>query len=585
MVMQQNKGINKISTISDDEEKNVDTIFHTLSTMKIARIGKFFDSIKRCGVDVSDILILFLLMPFFHLKSVPLLVKSGLTQAKGIDCGNSVFYDLKNNPKINWRSLLYLVVLRFRNLAGKLNPNLPNNIRAFIYDDSPLPKTSHKTELVSRVHDHVSGSFILGYKILVMGYWDGLSFYPLDFSIHREKGGQIDSVKQSLETANNRLKSQRQVFKKLEQRFREAQQILQATKKENKGKQTKAATKQIEQATGKVKRAKQKIKEAESKYAELENKAIELRQELKETRKRYPEYGLTKKQMDEQFKKHRDAQTPGAERAEEADIKKTTSLMNMLKRALKRGFQADYVLTDSWFCNLELIKLVTSLHKKHNINLLTMARMGATKYKLTSNNQFYNAQELLIKFERKAISARSHKSKYIKVPVTYGDIRINLFFVKMGKCNSWKLLITTDLTMGFQKLMDVYQIRWSIEIFFRESKQYLNLGKSKSTSFDAQIADATICLVQYTILSFHQRISNYGSFDGVFASALEDAMQDSIASELQKLFWVILEMFCNYTGIDIIEFTGSIFRDENAYIKLQQFNPVLFDNLQKQRAA
>ncbi|MDO9635308.1 MAG: transposase [Paludibacter sp.] len=583
--MQQNKGINKISTISDDEEKNVDTIFHTLSTMKIARIGKFFDSIKRCGVDVSDILILFLLMPFFHLKSVPLLVKSGLTQAQGIDCGNSVFYDLKNNPKINWRSLLYLVVLRFRNLAGKLNPNLPNNIRAFIYDDSLLPKTSHKTELVSRVHDHVSGSFILGYKILVMGYWDGLSFYPLDFSIHREKGGQIDSVKQSLETANNRLKSQRQVFKKLEQRFREAQQILQATKKENKGKQTKAATKQIEQATGKVKRAKQKIKEAESKYAELENKAIELRQELKETRKRYPEYGLTKKQMDEQFKKHRDAQTPGAERAEEADMKKTTSLMNMLKRALKRGFQADYVLTDSWFCNLELIKLVTSLHKKHNINLLTMARMGATKYKLTSNNQFYNAQELLIKFERKAISARSHKSKYIKVPVTYGDIRINLFFVKMGKCNSWKLLITTDLTMGFQKLMDVYQIRWSIEIFFRESKQYLNLGKSKSTSFDAQIADATICLVQYTILSFHQRISNYGSFDGVFASALEDAMQDSIASELQKLFWVILEMFCNYTGVDIIEFTGSIFRDENAYIKLQQFNPVLFDNLQKQRAA
>ena len=583
--MQQNKGIYKISTVSDDEERNVETIFHNLSTMKIARIGMFLDSIKRCGVNVSDILILLLLMPFYHLKSVPLLVKSGLAQVQGIDCGNSVFYDLKNNPKVNWRSLLYLVVLRFRNLAGKLNPNLTNNIRAFIFDDSPLPKTSHKTELVSRVHDHVSGSFILGYKILVMGYWDGLSFYPLDFSIHREKGGQIDSVKQSLEIANKRLKSQRQVLKESGQRFREAQQILQETKKENKGKQTKAAIKHIEQATGKVNRAKQKIKEAESKYAELENKAIELRQELKETRKRYPEYGLTKKQMDEQFKKYRDAQTPGAERAEEADIKKTTSMMNMLKRAIKRGFHADYVLTDSWFCNLELIKLITRLHEKCNINLLTMAKMGATKYRLTSNKQFYNAQELVIKFERKAISARSHKSKYIKVPVTYGDVRINLFFVKMGKCNSWKLLITTDLTMGFQKLMDVYQIRWSIEIFFRESKQYLNLGKSKSTSFDAQIADATISLVQYTILSFHQRISNYGSFDGVFASALEDAMQNSIASELQKLFWIILEIFCNNTGVDIIEFTGSIFRDPNAYIKLQQFNPALFDNLQKQRAA
>jgi len=586
MVMQQNKSITKISTICDDEVKNVDTIFHTLSTMKIARIGKFFDSIKRCGVNVSDILMLLLLMPFFHLKSVPLLVKSGLAQAhQGIDCGNSVFYDLKNNPKVNWRSLLYLVVLRFRNLAEKLNPNLPNNIRAFIFDDSPLPKTSYKTELVSRVHDHVSGSFIFGYKILVMGYWDGLSFYPLDFSIHREKGWQIDSVKQSLETANKRLKSQRQVLKESGQRFSESKQILQTTKKENKGKQTKAAIKQIEQATGKVKRAKQRMKEAESKYAELENKATELRQELKETRKRHPEYGLTKKQMDEQFTKRREAQTPGAQRAEEADMKKTTSMMNMLKRAIKRGFHADYVLTDSWFCNLKLIKLIASLHKEYNINLLTMARMGATRFKLTSNNQFYNAQELVVKFERKAISARSHKSRYIKVPVTYGDVRINLFFVKMGKCNSWKLLITTDLTIGFQKLMDVYQIRWSIEVFFRESKQYLNLGKSKSTSFDAQIADATISLVQYVILSFHQRISNYGSFDGVFASALEDAMKNSIASELQKLFWIILEMFCNNTGVDIIEFTGSIFRDENVYNKLQQFNPDLLDNLQKQRAA
>jgi hypothetical protein len=585
MAMQQNKGIPKIGTVGDDGAKNAETIFNVLSTMKIARIGKFFDSIKRCGVNVSDILMLLLLMPFFHIKSVPLLAKSNLAQAQGVDSGNSVYYDLKNNPKVNWRSLLFLVAMRFMDLAGKVNPNMANAIRAFIFDDSPLPKTSSKTELVSRVHDHVSGDFILGYKLLVMGYWDGLSFYPLDFSIHREKGGQIGTVKQSLEIANKRLKSQRHVLKEAAQGLSQAQQALKTARKENKGKPGKAAAKHTKQVAAKAKRAKQKMKEAGTKYAVLENKAILLRQELKETQKRCPIYGLPKNQMDEQTKKYRDPKTPGAQRAEEADMKKTTSMVNMLKRAIKRGFQADYVLTDSWFCSLELIKLITSLHKKHNINLLTMTKMGITKYMLTSNKQFYNAHELVAKFERKAITARSHKSKYIKVPVTYGDVRINLFFVKMGKCKSWKLLITTDLAMGFQKLMDVYQIRWSIEVFFRESKQYLNLGKSKSTCFDAQIADATISLVQYTILSFHQRISDYGSFDGVFASALEDAMQSSIASELQRLFWVILEMFCDNAGVDIFEFTGSVFRDEQACTKLQQFNPAFYENLQKHRAA
>ena len=37
--MQQNKGIDKISAVSDDEGRNADTIFHNLSTMKIARIS------------------------------------------------------------------------------------------------------------------------------------------------------------------------------------------------------------------------------------------------------------------------------------------------------------------------------------------------------------------------------------------------------------------------------------------------------------------------------------------------------------------------------------------------------------------
>ena len=585
MVMQQNKGLKKIGIVSEDDVKNVETIFRTFSTMKIKRIGTFFNSIKRCGVDFSDIIILLLLMPFYQLKSIPLLVKSGITKLHGVECGNSVYYDLKNNPKVNWRSLLYLVVVRFRKLAVELNPNLSNNIRAFIFDDSPLPKTSHKTELVSRVHDHASGDFILGYKILVMGFWDGLSFYPLDFSIHREKGGQVDKVKKSLETVNKRLKSQREIMKGLVQAHKESLQILKVTKKQNKGNQTKAAIKQIEKAKSKVKSTQQRINEGESTYIEIENKAIELRLELKKTRKQYPEYGLSKKQKEEQVKKLRDAKTPGAQRVEEADMKKTTSMMNMLKRAISRGFQAEYVLTDSWFFNLELLILITSLQKKHNINMITMAKMGTTKFKLTINNQYYNAQELLIIFEREAKTSRLHKSKYIKVPVTYGDVRINLFFVKMGRCNSWKLLITTDLSISFSKLMDVYKIRWPIEIFSRESKQYLNLGKSKSNCFDGQIADATISMVQYTILSFHERITDYGSFDGVFASALEDAMQNSLVNELQKLFWIVLEIFSNVSGIDIIEFTSSIFRDENFYIKLQQFNPDLSEYLQKRQVA
>ena len=550
MEMQQNKVRNNIYTIDSDDEKNAIDIYFTLAKMKIARIGQFFNNVKRSGINVSDILMLLVLMPFYQLKSIPVLTKSDLRKNAGVDCGNSVFYDLKNNPKINWRSLLYLVALRFRNLSSGITLEIINNVKAFIFDDSPLPKSGIKTELVSRIHDHVSGDFIFGYKILVMGYWDGLSFYPLDFSLHREKGGQIDIIKKRVTAANKRLSTQRQIVRKYGKLLGGAKSELKSIRKENKNKQAKTAKKMIEIAANKVKRIKKRLKTEEAKYTGLENKVIELRAELKETRKTQPHYGLSQKQKQEQFTKYRDAGTPGAQRAEEADVKKTTNMLVMLKRALKRGFRADYVLTDSWFFNMELVKLISKLYKKYKINLITMAKMGTTKYKLLSNQKHYNAIELLAKFERQATQARSHKARYVRIPVSYNEIRVNLFFIKIGRNPNWKLLVTTDLSINFRKLMDVYQIRWSIELFFRESKQYLNLGKSKSTCFDTQIADATISLVQYTILSFHQRLTNYSSFDGVFVSAIEDALQHSIAVELQKMFLLIVEIFSDFAGVD-----------------------------------
>ncbi|MCP3928245.1 MAG: transposase, partial [Bacteroidetes bacterium] len=511
--------------------------------------------------------------------------ESGLGADCKVECGNSVFYDLKNNHKINWRSLLWLVALRIKNLTAKLNIEAANNIRALIIDDSPLPKSGIKAEFVSRVHDHVSGDYIFGYKILVLGYWDGVSFYAVDFSIHREKGNKIEKVKKRLETANRRLAIQRQAKRQQAKILAETKRELKAITKENKNKQSKTAKGKIERAKKKVSKAKLKLKSIEAKYVELHNQAEEMRTELKQTKKNSPEYGLTKKQMNGQFSKDRQAGTPGAQRAEEVDVKKTTNMMAMLRRAIRRGFIADYVLVDSWFFNLALVKLVVRFNKKTKIHLLAMAKMNNTKYMLLSNNRFYGAKQLLVKFKRKAVKARSHKAQYIKIPVTIDGIRINLFFVKIGRCRTWKLLVTTDLKMNFQKLMNVYQIRWSIELFFREAKQYLNLGKCKSTCFDAQIADATICLAQYAILSFHRKISDYGSFDGIFASALEDALQNSIASELQKLFVIIIEIFSEIEGVELMEMTRSIITNDRFREKIKIFKPIFYENLENLQAA
>jgi hypothetical protein len=57
-----------------------------------------------------------------------------------------------------------------------------------IFDDTILQKTGKYIEKISRVWDHVTKRSVLGFKLLVMGYWDGVSFIPIDFSFHREPG-------------------------------------------------------------------------------------------------------------------------------------------------------------------------------------------------------------------------------------------------------------------------------------------------------------------------------------------------------------------------------------------------------------
>ena len=90
---------------------------------------------------------------------------------------------------------------------------------------------------------------------------------------------------------------------------------------------------------------------------------------------------------------------------------------------------------------------------------------------------------------------------YIRAVVLWNGRPVVLYFTRKGKRGNWKTLLNTELSSNFSKTVEVYQIRWSIEVFFKESKQLLGLGKNQSTDFDTQIADATIVMIQHIFLS------------------------------------------------------------------------------------
>ena len=98
------------------------------------------------------------------------------------------------------------------------------------------------------------------------------------------------------------------------------------------------------------------------------------------------------------------------------------------------------------------------------------------------------------------------------------------------------MLLTTNLTLSFAEAIELYQIRWTIEVLYKECKQYLRLGGSQNTDFDGQIADATITLATHTILSLQKRFSAYETMGELFRETQQQLLELTLWERLIKVF-------------------------------------------------
>lgn len=67
------------------------------------------------------------------------------------------------------------------------------------------------------------------------------------------------------------------------------------------------------------------------------------------------------------------------------------------------------------------------------------------------------------------------------------------------------MILTTDLSLRYRQAFELYQIRWNIEILWKDCKKYLELGKYQGRDLDGQIADCTIVFIIHQILTLEKR--------------------------------------------------------------------------------
>jgi len=451
--------LSELESVLCNNEKTNEGVLHFFSAFRIGRFLGSFNAFKSKGFDVS-VLLLSLLIFRLRGESICRMQNRARNFLESID--DNTFYRLMNNQWMDWRKLLLGFAKQFAwQVKAKGDP--VSETTCFVLDDTDIEKTGKTIEFIGRVFNHVTKLYPLGFKMLLLGFWDGKTLIATDFSLHREKG--------------------------------------------QKG-----------------------------------------------------TYGLSKKELKSQFRKKRESRSPGQKRVMELDMKKGEVAVSMIRRAVKNGFIANYVLMDSWFVNDYMIKSIRSI-KKGAMHLLGMCKIDRRKYLI--GNKEMNAHQLIVKNQRKNSKySRKHKSTYISMVVDYKGEKVRLFFLRYNNAKNWTLLLTTDLTLSFVRAIELYQIRWTIEVLNKECKQYLQLGASQNTDFDGQIADATIVLVTHTILSLQKRFSCYETMGELFRETQEKMLELTLWERLIKVFFQMLILMTAILSIDIEEMMEKLMQSD-----------------------
>jgi len=170
---------------NNESNKAIHCIMNTIKQINLRSSHIDIEKRSNCKLTSLQVLELLLLFPFFMIKNAFGYDHSALSNL--FFCQKDMFYRFMEQNDMNWRKLLYTVSLRLYNRI-KVRSDLKTSTSCLIIDDTDLPKTGFRTEMIGRIYSHVHHKSILGFKGLFMCHTDGKTQMMLDFSLHGEEG-------------------------------------------------------------------------------------------------------------------------------------------------------------------------------------------------------------------------------------------------------------------------------------------------------------------------------------------------------------------------------------------------------------
>ena len=213
-----------------------------------------------------------------------------------------------------------------------------------------------------------------------------------------------------------------------------------------------------------------------------------------------------------------------ARRYEEATTQSKPEIAKgMLGRAKRQGIKADYLIADAWFGTKSMIQTAQSLA----VTAILRMKKGNMKYRVSGSNgkiELLDAKALYqraVKGEWKKVRGMPYRAVPLDIELDLTEeenkeprrIDAKLLFVRgvsadekasAGK-KDWALFLTTDPSMSLSKILEVYALRWGIEVYFKEAKQHLGFLKEQTWTFASHTASIHLTAIRYLMLLYAKR--------------------------------------------------------------------------------
>jgi len=205
------RGVFYLIMIAQKEQKNqlpkeIQPAFKELKVLKHLRNSGFK---KKFGFSCSYLFQVIFVLIFHHKNWFRLLE----TERSESFLGKDAVYRFLNHSSYAWRR--FLTALSAETVSKVCSLTSSHRVTVFIVDDSMYERNRSKAvELLARCWDHAKGCYYHGFRMLTLGWSDGHTFIPVDFSLLSSTKSQINGISEKIDKRTSGYKRRTEALRR-----------------------------------------------------------------------------------------------------------------------------------------------------------------------------------------------------------------------------------------------------------------------------------------------------------------------------------------------------------------------------------